>query len=485
MKRFHFALLPYVIFAGTMPIAQGITVTNALDSGPGSLREALAVSPNDEVVDFAPSLNGVVIILISGPLVISERAIIIDASMLPLGVVVSGNSTSSVLSISDSAAVTLRNLHLRSGRAIGGSGGGVHAVGSHVVMDGCTVEDCFATHNGGGMSCSNVTGSISRCRFAGNESSSFGGGIFMLGASPEIVCTEVSGNKSDKGGGIANLSASPTLRNCSIQGNLGGGIRNDFESDPILRNCIVWGNGGVGNSTASRQVLNLNSSHPDAGYCLIQGASGSASFSDGNSLVWSVGNLNGTNASQLPAFVVEVDAATAPSKLADLRLYQSSSAQDAGSNSSVTTSWDLAGKVRVQGGVVDLGAYEGGYVSFAKLHPALLAGGDANGNGYTNFFEYSLGLDPGGTAGIHDSFITKVGDFHLLTTVGRVNGVDIISEWETSTSLGSASWRRMEVGVDYTLDHTLPLSPGVEQSVLRLLGAGNTRFFRRHVSSRY
>src|SRR6476469_4098930 len=69
--------------------AATITVTNNRDSGPGSLRQALADAHNEDIISFDPSLNGQTITLTSGELVVNgilsingpgPRSLAIDAN---------------------------------------------------------------------------------------------------------------------------------------------------------------------------------------------------------------------------------------------------------------------------------------------------------------------------------------------------------------------------------------------------------------------
>ncbi|MEI6653535.1 MAG: right-handed parallel beta-helix repeat-containing protein, partial [Verrucomicrobiota bacterium] len=353
--------------------AGSVSVTTNADSGPGSLRDVLMTVANDDVIDFAPALNGATITLISGALDITGLTLTLDASALPSGITLSGNHNSRILTIKKDestnviADVTLKNLHLRYGRAVNGNGGGVSAFQCHLVLDGGSIQDCFSDSDGGGLWGNGVTGSIQRCKIAGNQSGANGGGIFLIGIngtkSLDISSSQISGNVAPFGGGIYNLLANPTLWNCSIQGNSGSGMRSESSSNPVLRNCIVWGNTMSGGTAAASQLNNESDSRPNVANCLIEGAAGAAGFMDGELVVWGSGNLDGTAADNEPGFVGAVSAASAPNSAADLRFFTGSRCWNAGNNAFGGTSQDLAGNARVQDGTIDLGAYEGGYVS--------------------------------------------------------------------------------------------------------------------------
>src|SRR5262245_54939042 len=76
MKHTRLLLLIALLSVGAvgLPSLRGatLTVTNTNDSGPGSLRQALADAHNEDVINFDPSLNGQTITLTSGELVVNK-----------------------------------------------------------------------------------------------------------------------------------------------------------------------------------------------------------------------------------------------------------------------------------------------------------------------------------------------------------------------------------------------------------------------------
>jgi hypothetical protein len=472
------------VFVCLVSTASAGTVTQDSDSGPGSLRSILAAATDSETISFAPSLDGATIALTSGALTINGIRLTIDATALPSGITISGNDTSRILTIAGNSIVTLKGLHLRDGREITSHGGGIYAVDSQLNLEACTIRGCYTTYNGGGIYGHGLTGAINRCLIAGNQSMSFGGGIYLIDVDTfDVRSSQISGNKSPDGGGISGLGAHPSLSNCSIQGNSGGGIRNDFDSNPMLSNCIVWGNTVSGGTVASKQVRSSTNSHPNITFSLIEGASGAASFNDGALVVWGAGNLNGSLASSDPDFVAPVSPANAPNPNADLRVYNNSPVIDAGENSPASTALDLAGHSRIQGEIPDLGAYEGGYVSFAYLHPTLDPTGDNNGNGMSNAFEYALGVDPDAPwdpAAL--PFVSKDANRLLLTSTQRTNGIDITPLWLTSASLSPASWIPMIENVHFVRESNTTLAPGRDKVVFLLPEAETHRFYRQGFS---
>ncbi|MCL2347719.1 MAG: right-handed parallel beta-helix repeat-containing protein, partial [Planctomycetaceae bacterium] len=179
----------------------------------------------------------------------------------------------------------------------------------------------------------------------------WGGGIYNERSALTVINCTISGNTS-QAGAIYNLGGALTIINCTISGNDGGGIYNinlvsggqPFNATATLYNTIV-----------AQQKTGVDISK--VGTIQIQGNNNLTSFTG-----WSSGTANLVYNPALPLFVN----ATA----GDYRLAASSQAIDKGNNAytiaaGVTT--DLAGKSRIVGGTVDMGAFE--YQS-APLTPA-------------------------------------------------------------------------------------------------------------------
>ena len=479
-----FLALAVMTAAGSIPALTAGTVTTTADSGVGSLRAAISAAVNGETITFAPGLNGETITLTS-QLVVNNLQMSIDASALPRGISVSGNNAHRVLQIEANSNVTLKNLDIRNGNAVESFGGGIAVVDSQLHMMDCIVRDCYATYSGGGLILTFGSSSVfDRCRITGNSGSatSFGGGINIAGASSTLFrsCV-IAGNSSPFGGGLAVSNSSPQLINCTVQGNKGGGLRNEDNSDTILENTVIWGNSdSTVAGIASQQINNFTNSNPIVSYCLIEGASETGSFSDGNATAWGLGNINGALASNHPKFAEEIAATSAPHSGGTLSLLTTSPALNIGNNLSNSGILDLYRNSRVKDSVIDLGAIEGGFVTFAFLHPSLTPAGDANGNGLSNFLEYATGIDP--TAPDNSSVRPKIstsGGFRFLTSSQRSNAADTTAVWQTSTILASSSWQKMLLGINYTVDSTSNPTPSRQQVVLKLLDADSRRFYRQ------
>lgn len=469
-------------------VSQAGTVTTTADAGPGSLRQAIADAAANETIDFDASLNGATIIL-NDELPISAKTLAIDASVLPAGIRISGNKNSRIFYITANSTVVFNRLAIIDGSKSNGNGGGIFASQSQINLIECSISNCHTVFDGAGFWGNGVSGSIVRCEIIANRSNNYGGGLFLIGVSSfDVSNSRISGNIAQIGGGIYNFNASPVLTNCVIQGNSGRGMAGDTNAQATIRNTIIWGNRTAsGSNIAAMQLSNAKStiqgvpnSSATVSNSLVEGASGSASFGTGNTVIWNAGNLDGALQANVPHFISAPAATSAPTTAGDLRVFTDSKVIDAGANSDNNQSVDLAGKPRVQNGIVDIGAYEGGYVTFDFLHPTLDSAADINHNGNTNFLDYALGLDPTapGQVSADASFSTNDGSQYTSFS-NRTNGVDIAQEWQTSANLAVGSWQPMIQAIDYTLETTAPLSADRQRVTLKLIPQGSKRFYRQ------
>ena len=214
-----------------------IIVTNTADSGPGSLRDALAAAVDGDIID-ATGISGT-ILLTSGELQITTAVAINGPGDTSL--TIDGNGTFRVFDNLTSGA-TIAGFTITNGSASGDNGGGVF--------------------NEGGNS---ATLRLSDCTVSGN-SADFGGGIFNLNGALIVNNCTISGNGAAfSGGGIANFAsgaaATLTITNSTISDNSatandGGGILNGAAgsvasiASVIVSNSTLSGNSATGNGGA-------------------------------------------------------------------------------------------------------------------------------------------------------------------------------------------------------------------------------------------
>ena len=239
-------------------------VSSTDDSGPGSLRAALASATNGDIID-ATDVSGA-ILLTSGQLAVPNSVTILGPG--PATLTVSGNHASRVFNVTGTN-VTISGLRIADGQTADlDSGMGINAGGSPgsvVTVRDCVVANNSTTYNGGGIyNNPGVTMTISNCTVSGNSAGASGGGIDNDRATLIVINSTLSGNSAGsssygQGGGIYNDGSygSATLTvNASILNNNtcpygGGGINN---------------NGGSGSATLTINASTLNNNSAPGSY---------------------------------------------------------------------------------------------------------------------------------------------------------------------------------------------------------------------------
>ena len=190
---------------------QPYVVTSTADSGPGTLRQAIALDNDGSPIVFAPSLAGSTITAV-GELLIS-RNITIDGSAAP-GLIISGNGLNRVFEIASGSTVTLTNLSVENGQAT--TGGGI-LNGGTLTLNGVTVAKNAASGNGGGIENAGVL-SLVNSTVAFNTATVNGGGIDTTGTL-NLLDVTVADNTAAAGGGVDVESGSTTARNSIVAVN--------------------------------------------------------------------------------------------------------------------------------------------------------------------------------------------------------------------------------------------------------------------------
>jgi hypothetical protein len=201
------------------------TVTNLLDSGPGSLRQAILDTPAGGTVDFQPGLSGT-ITLTTGELAINKDLTISGPGASVI--MVSGNHASRVFDIAATFTMSLSGLTIADGSVSGQAfGGGISNSGTLTVTNCALNGNTSATLEGGGIYNAGTL-TVSGSTFSGNFGA--GGGIFN-GGQLTVTDSVLSGNSTGTfslGGGIYNAGTLP-VSGSTLSGNSagsGGGIFN-------------------------------------------------------------------------------------------------------------------------------------------------------------------------------------------------------------------------------------------------------------------
>jgi sugar lactone lactonase YvrE len=333
--------------------AADVSVSNANDSGAGSLRQAIIDVPAAGSIDFSPGVGGQTINLTS-ELVLSKE-VTIDASGLVGGMTVSGGGSVRIIRITAAGNLTLRSLALTGGKRIGAAdngfggaifndgtatierctftgnsalnyGGGIHnAQNATMAVNGCTFTENFVGLYGGAISNSSVL-TVNGSTFDRNTSNFEGGGIYTdFSSTLTVTNSTFSGNSAVfYGGAMFNGSPRMTLSSSTLAGNradrIGGGIYNDFFGTP--------------SSSIQSSIVTQNTALEDEN--IFGPWTGANNLTSGDPKLSPLGNFGGPTKTMPP--------------LPD------SPALDAGGTTTLLT--DQRGQPRVLRAALDIGAYE-------------------------------------------------------------------------------------------------------------------------------
>lgn len=269
------------------------------------------------------------------------------------------------LYLTQGSSVALQGAQITGNQATGDGGGISIDLGSSIFLSNVQLKSNNCNRNGGGLhvNSADCVSKLVHVTVSGNSAlwSAAGGGLYLLGQG-NLTNVLVSGNsiRSGFGGGVLFGSGQFTFTNCTVVGNQipsygsGGGIYAS-QANLLVRNSILYNNYAVTSDPTVSLYSGATATYQNS---LVQGSS----------LGWtSLGTDGGGNIDANPVFVTPSNLALMPNTLGDYRLYSSSPAVNTGSNSffgtgqtplldTVTT--DLAGIQRIQGGTVNMGAYE-------------------------------------------------------------------------------------------------------------------------------
>jgi hypothetical protein len=273
--------------------ADMLTVANTHDSGPGSLRQTLAIANDGDTITFAVSGS---IMLTTGELLVNKSISISGPGAGNLAV--DGNANCRVFHIGSGTTITISGLTIRNGMVTGnfpgGSGGGIYSFQATLTLNDCAITGNSAPYGGGitNDAYNDETGgywavlTINNSTFSGNSAGSDGGGVFNVsgrwtGAVLIINNSTLSMNSAGYyGGGIDNngyeiFGATATLNNSMLSENSsawGGGICNtgdagghgslEVNNSTLAGNSATDGGGGIFNVsyTFGEAVLQISNS---------------------------------------------------------------------------------------------------------------------------------------------------------------------------------------------------------------------------------
>jgi parallel beta-helix repeat protein len=263
---------------------QPLVVTNANDSGTGSLRQMIAYAntiPGADVVSFDPTFFNVprTITLTTGEIAMTDTLTLTGPGSTLL--TVSGNSASRIFNTS--AAPTGTSINISSATLVNGKvsgpGGAIACSGQVMQLSDCnlTTNSTAGSLTKGGAIYIGTGGALTAtsCSFKDNVSSGNGGGIASDGNSLTLIRSTISGNRLVQfgqayyGGGIYLHSGSLVVDSCTLSGNasnyfagFGGAIYlKSNVTSATIRNSTISGNstGGRGGAICCYAVTIQNS----------------------------------------------------------------------------------------------------------------------------------------------------------------------------------------------------------------------------------
>jgi hypothetical protein len=367
-----------------------LTVTTADDSGADSvvgslaqdmadgdglsLREAIAHSSADGIIEFAAGLAGQTITLKAGELALTQD-ITIDGDTdgdRRADITISGDANGSgtanagdsrIFNISGGAQVTLASLTLTQGYSAA-DGGAVYASGnSTLTLVDSTISNSVANNLGGGLDANYASVDIVNSTISGNSAEGYGGGgLYLRVGNFTLTNATVSGNSANNGGGISTAYATLTVQSSTIADNhasVSSGGLDVFKSSATVINSVIAGNSAVTSGSADIRDTGAAASTLAADHSFF-GTTVTITTDNG-------GNINNGGNAGLGALAdnggpVQTHAILAGSQLINAGSATSLPADtvdlDGNANRGEPLPVDANGNVRVFDGALDIGASE-------------------------------------------------------------------------------------------------------------------------------
>lgn len=228
--------------------ADSVTVTSTDDSGPGTLRQAIAdASPGDTIIVPPGRFK-----LTSGQLVVDVRVRIKGAGARRT--VVDGDHSSRVLQVTGTGSRTvISRLTIKNGNAGAADGGGISLVGAKLKLNGVAVRNNRVDFNdnssGGGIDASGTTKLVLRRSVVSGNRGYNGGGMDDISKLRVIDSTiarnTAGGPRSNGDGGAIEGAGAVTLTDSTIAGNRcfdGPGCGGGLFADATVKGSIIADN---------------------------------------------------------------------------------------------------------------------------------------------------------------------------------------------------------------------------------------------------
>jgi hypothetical protein len=279
--RQYFLMLTLVCVGVMTAQAATYTVTNANDSGAGSLRDAINqanATPVADTINFSSSLDGQTITLLSALPNLANNGTLTITGNGATNTIISGSNAFRVLRVSAGANVIINGVTVRDARG-GGFGAAISSSAISLTINDSAITNNVSTGTGSALAVSFGAAILNRVTISNNSGGNVSG-IYLQDGTLNINDSTISGNTGGwadvirvfDGGGTTTL----TMVNSTISGNTStfnnAGITlqtgNSAATSIVnLTNCTITNNSVSGNTTraaiwlqpgAGTNVLNLN-----------------------------------------------------------------------------------------------------------------------------------------------------------------------------------------------------------------------------------
>jgi hypothetical protein len=297
-----------------------------------------------------------------------------------------------VVSVSNNNTAVIDGFTIMGGNAIGSGSAIYQGIG-------------VSRSSGGGISLSNSSAVVVNCKITGNNASAGGGGLFQGGGSIKVSNCVFSGNSATYGGAVRDENTpSLTIINSVFSGNSssqsGAAMSLYLGKDTVANNLfiknydhgITQGGGALCTSSADFYIVNntffADTTQGRGGAISSESISGTLQLynnifyknyaeqgnNDVDNATTSYTQANNLFSTTNPLFVNESDADGPDNIWATkddgMNLQSASPAFDAGDNSKIPAgiTTDITGAARIQGGIVNLSAYESGDYAYTTIY---------------------------------------------------------------------------------------------------------------------
>lgn len=217
--KFFYLTVVVILIANPPLWSEDIPVTNLLDSGAGSFREALLNTNKSDRIVFDSALSGTLTLLSSLPSIDTDRLIILGPTSG--SVEINGNGLFSVFKVGANLEMEISDLHIASAATTDSGAALFMGSVSIVTVSNISFSDCVAMGTEGGAIHIGLDAlfNATDITFSNNSSAGFGDDVFLrLGGTFKDICTKDipqldisgSGQLMKRGAGKATFTASGT-----------------------------------------------------------------------------------------------------------------------------------------------------------------------------------------------------------------------------------------------------------------------------------